>query len=186
MRTYRYFLAVLLIVVLLVLAFVFLTRPKNTTSVKTVKLSDYATTDSEVSYSQEGQTNADSLHRTIKITVNNHLTNITIFSGYQGNVLKSETISNNENAYRAFLAGLQTQGFISQRKIASNVTMLGSCALGNKFIFTTSGIPNAPTELWTTSCPGSKGTFSGRLGNVQQLFRLQVPNYSAFTSGTGL
>lgn len=176
------------VLVLIVLTF-FITKPspsptKSNTSVQAVKLSDYAGTNAEVSYTIEGITNHDSLHRTIKITVNNHLVNLTIFSGYQGNVLKAENLTNNENAYRSFLAGLQTLGYLNQRRTTAE--LLGSCPLGNKFIFANSNIPKAPSMLWTTSCGIKNGSFAGNLSGVQQLFRLQVPNYSQFTSGVSL
>ena len=149
-------------------------------------MSNYASLDdTSVSYTESGPTTAEETHRSIKITVTNNLRTLYVFGGYQGTVIKSETLGNNIPAFTAFLAGLQTQGYLVQRHTTAT-DILGRCALGNTYEFNTEGIDNAPSYLWTSSCSGSPGTFGGILVNVQQLFTSQIPDYSNFISDTGL
>jgi hypothetical protein len=177
------------ILIIFFIGFILITRPNSNTAsspTKKMNMADYAHKDSEVTYTLEGVINSEVNHRSIKISVNNHIVNITVFEGYQGNVLKSESYANNVDAYRSFLAGLQNSGFLKERKISNSVTMLGQCPTGLKYSFTTKGIDKAPSLLWTTSCGNSKGNFAGRLNTVTTLFNWQVPNYSQFVSGINL
>jgi len=192
MRSYGYFIAVLAVISIIIIGAIFVikpTAPINTSGTASQKIimSNYASNNSsEVSFTQDGITNADELHRSIKITVNNHLTNLTVFSGYQGRILKSQTIANNVDSYREFLASLQKSGFDNQRKIDSSITLIGQCPLGYKYVLGASGFLNTPKTLWTTSCSSVKGTFAGKITIIEQLFHNQLPNYNDFVADVEL
>jgi hypothetical protein len=183
MRYFFYLLGLFSLILVISLIYLGFHHP-NTSSVKSVAMSDYANTNASVSFTINGFTTGDESHRIIKITINNQSRMIEILSGYQGNVINSSTTPNNVAAFQAFLAGLQTEGYNLQRK--DSVSLLGQCPLGDQDIFDTSGISNVPSELWTTTCSASDGTFAGDFGNVQQLFQNQIPDYGDFVAGVTL
>lgn len=183
MRYFGFLLA--LFVFILIGAVVVLSLNHSTpVSSKALVLSNYAGTDASVSYTINGITNGDDSHRSIKITINNLSRMIEIVSGYQGFVLNSQTTPNNVSAFQAFLSGLQTEGYLLQRK--NSASPLGQCPLGNQYVFDTSGIKGATDELWTTTCGTKTGTFAGNLDAVTQMFQLQIPDYSSFVNGVNL
>jgi hypothetical protein len=154
-------------------------KPRPT--LKTIRLSDYASSDAKVSYTQEGIINGEESHRTVIITIGNTSRKIEQVDGYQGRVVRAQSYSNNSEAYSAFLASLQKNGYLMKRS-EGNKTIEGSCAQGSKYIFTTSGIEGVPEKLWTTSCGTISGTAAGNIYAIRQLYQLQIPDYDKFIS----
>lgn len=158
-------------------------KKANTT---TSQISDFADSDNSVSYKADGVINGNENHRAIKITVTNKSRMLEIISGYQGQVIYSQSYTNNVEAYKEFLSALQKSGYLIQRKNIANTTLEGACPLGNRYIFETIGIDISSEMLWTTSCASTQGTFGGKINVVQTLFQKQIPNYSKQVSTTSL
>jgi hypothetical protein len=185
LRFFWIVIAAVSVLVLITVIFLIFNRPKSNVSNpagnKTVVIANYSNSDATVSYTAEGITNGDEMHRAIKITVSKDIRKLEIIEGYQGKILESDIFNNNPDAFKAFLAGLQNRGYLISRK--SSVTdVTGQCPLGDKFFFNTYGISNAPGFLWTTGCSVSPGTFGGNLTSIQRLFQLQIPRYSTLTA----
>jgi hypothetical protein len=190
MRFFWVLIGAFVLIILLAVVFLNINRPKSNNAIKTnnkaVVLADSANSDAVVSYTVEGVTNSNEAHRLIKISVSKSSRNTEVIAGYQGNVIKSQTLGNNVDAYRAFLAALQTVGFTDQKANPIVKDVQGQCPFGLKYYFNTTGINNAANFLWSVSCSKLVGTFNGDQGGVQRLFQSQIPNYSSFVSGVSL
>jgi len=149
-------------------------------------MAEYADGAATVSFTTEGPTNADENHRSIIMTVSNNIRSLEVTSGYQGQVIQSKSYGNNVSAFREFLAGLQTEGFLIQRSKTTVASIQGQCPLGIKYTFASTGINGAPDNLWTTSCLSKTRTFGGSLGVIKQLFQNQIPDYNSLVSDVDL
>jgi len=197
MRGRQFLVTVFIVITVMVLGFMWFAklqpsfnRRSHKTGMTVVRLSEYAKTDAVISYTRIGITNAESLHRAIRITVSRNAVSVDILAGYHGEVagkvIKSQSFINNQEAFAYFLASLQTLGYMNKREISENIEFIGQCPLGNKYVFQNSNIDGLKDILWTTSCSSSQGNFAGKLNSVQQLFINQVPNYSQFVAGVNL
>ena len=179
----------LIVITILVLVFIGIFKPNKTTTTpvkQPVVLADHATENIAVSYMIDGSTTATEKHRSIKITVTNSTRILEVFSGYQGQVIKSKSYPNDAASYKIFLSGLQTIGFIKQSTKNTSLEYSGKCPLGNTYLLTTSGIKDAPELLWSTTCEKVKGNFTGNLTSVKRLFQEQIPDYKKLVAGVDL
>lgn len=178
------------LLLLITVFFLVLNRP-NSSSVTTkssqkIVMADYANSDATVSYTKDGITNGEEAHRAIKITISKNSRKLEIYEGYQGAILQTNSFSNDQDAYKAFLAAIQNKGYLNQNKTKTSTDIQGKCPLGLKYMFNTYGISGAPSFLWTSSCGIAPGNFGGNLTDIQRLFQLQIPDYSKLTSKTDL
>lgn len=171
--------------VLIVLLIVFFAnrgnKPQPVVSVnKNTDLTQYAETSTQVRFTQNGQIIAREDHRVLQITIGQNERTATIFEGYQGKVLKSQTYLNDVDAYRAFLASLHNNGYTNHKEPANKFILpLGACSSGLRYNYDIINSTDTIQSLWGTSC-GGEGTFAGRSSNVRTLFRNQIPNYNDF------
>ena len=146
------------------------------------QLASYADTDASAQMVIDGKINADQNHTAIRITVNNNDVTYEQIQGYQGTVVNRQVFKNNTNAFNNFLYALGHAGFLRGDSNPKSSNEKGVCPLGHRFIFTlTEGGQNL-LRYWSTNCKGLTGTYKGSLNLTQQLFQLQVPQYSELTS----
>jgi hypothetical protein len=189
MRPLYILIGALLVIASLVLVFVYVFKPGKTTTktvTSAVVLADHANETNSVSYMVDGFTTSGEAHRAIKITITNQSRTLEVIGGYSGKVILSKTYTNDVASYKAFLAGLQTSGYIKQNAKYTSLAYEGRCPLGYRFVMNTAGIKDAPTLLWTTSCSNKVGSFQGNLGSVKQLFKNQIPDYQKLIKGVKL
>ncbi len=159
-------------------------KPKQGSKVSTgTTIVDYANTDVAVRFTEEGKINARENHRVLQITVSQSERTITLFDGFQGSVLKNQTFLNDQDSYRALLAGLQNSGYTKTQIVTKNVNPIASCPNGKRFRYDIVEGANLKQSLWSSTCSSTKGTFAGRSSEVQTLFRNQIPDYSSFVKG---
>ena len=149
------------------------------------KIQEYNTPKSYVQMTIDGEVNALENHRQIRVSVSQNDRSITIYSGYNNQVLSSQQFSNTPEAYNVFLHALATTGFLKQR---ANVTTesTGICPMGTRTMFDLYNDSKPVTQSWTTSCGNNTGNFAGVAGTTTSLFKAQIPNYSTITSGVSL
>ena len=197
MRLRFFWIVIAAIVLLLLITMLFLgfNKPKTSNTIKTNKtivMADYANADATVSYTVDGITNGNEQHRAIKITVTKKSRMLEIKEGYQGANLQSNSFTNNQDAFKAFLASIQNTGYLIESNAKTkkgtiiNTNIQGQCPLGQKYLFNTYGISGATSFLWTSSCLVAPGTFGGNLKSTQKLFQLQIPNYDTLVKGINL
>lgn len=150
------------------------------------KLQDVATTDTQVRMTVNGPIVAQKDRRSVVITVGRFEVVAQVIEGYEQSVIKSKTMTNNENSYTNFLAGLENQGFNKERNYSGRENELGACPIGQRIVFETFDGENNIQHTWTTSCSKNIGNFGGTLSNTRTLFQNQVPDYDTFVQGVEL
>ncbi len=142
---------------------------------------------SSVSFLQEGVTNNDEDHRSIKITVSSSSVVLNVYKGYTYLPLSSQSFPNNQTSYLEFLHAIYNLGFTSERSKPAVQSIAGQCPFGQKFTYSSDGISHAPASLWTTTCIGpGLGTFSGKTQRINSLFQNQVPGYNELVNQINL
>lgn len=144
-------------------------------------LSSYYDTATRVKFTAKNAVQASSTHREVEITVGGNLSTITIYSGYQGQIVRTKSYAMNDESYRAFLKSLEITGNYTAGNHDPEVRdETGYCALGERYTYEIIDPAGEVTQhLWSTSC-GPK-TFAGNADAVQELFTLQIPDYSDIT-----
>ena len=180
----RYFIGVIAIILLLVLAVVFVfnrgDNPPATTQ-QPAQLIDYADENSAVTLTTVGRVVGDDEHRSVRVTVSANERRIEILSGYNQNVISSQSYANTQAAYETFLSALGGQGFIRSKE--TNVTDSRSvCPTGVHYEYRVTVGSEQKSNLWAVSCDRT-GTFNGRGSTIRQLFQRQIPDYSQQTQG---
>lgn len=181
----KYFLVSLGVVLLIIFGIVIFnrggTKTVNAPGKKPVTLMSYANnTNASVQYSVEGPINARENHRTTVITVAPNSRSIVIYTGYQSQVLSSQTYANDTNAYSAFLAALNRAGFTIERRVASGVNSASVCPTASRTHYVVVDGSKDVMNLWSATC--TAGTFGGNATLTTTLFQTQIPNYSTFVS----
>jgi hypothetical protein len=144
------------------------------------------TSGSQVIYTVNGSVVATEERRSIRMTVSASERIIEILSGYQGEVLKTQRYSNNQQAYDAFLSALKGAGFEASQPPKEGSTEQTACPTGLHYQYQIK-VPNVGEHYtWATSCSRKDGTFAGKGALSSTLFEDQFPDYSTFTSGVQL
>ncbi|MEO5627504.1 MAG: hypothetical protein ABIQ89_01290 [Candidatus Saccharimonadales bacterium] len=185
----KYFLISLGVLLLIIFGIVVFNRGGSKTvttpSHKVVKLSDYKTNNNAaVDFTISGAINALENHRSIKITISPLTRNVTVFTGYEGQVLTSQTYPNDVNSYSDFLAAITRAGFTVERKIDSKISSQAICPTGSRSYYKLVDSTKDVIDLWTASC--TKGSFGGNVALTNSLFQSQIPNYTKVTQGVSL
>jgi hypothetical protein len=179
----RYFIGFLITVGLIILLIVLLFgghgKPKARVTPKS--LESYASTDAQVSMLIDGPINA-SQHEQVQVTVNNESVTYENLTGYNGNVATTQTFSNTEASYDAFLHALAQAGFTSGNTSKALSDEQGYCPTGNRYVFELTQDDKTLERFWATSC-GKPKTYLGNQNLTVTLFQRQVPNYERLTQG---
>lgn len=129
-------------------------------------------------------TQIDQSHRQVRITVSATQNQLEVMQGYQGNLITSNTYSNNSTAYGAFLQSLKLMNFSKGNSDKALADYRGYCPFGSRYVFTFNDGQTNRFQYWATSCKGL-GTYQGQLTNTLRLIRLQIPqtDFTKLTSG---
>jgi hypothetical protein len=154
------------------------TTPGN----KAIKLQTYANDSSvQVEYNIEGPINAPENHRTIQIIVSPNSRTLRVLKGYQGEVMTSQTYSNDTNSYSNFLRALNIEGFTHERSVPAGTNSQAICPLNNRTHYLIEQGSKNLMDLWSATC--NSGSFAGNIALVRSLFTVQIPNYGSLTNG---
>lgn len=125
---------VVIVIIVMIVLFTSFNRPKsdssNTTRVEPTTLVSYANTDATVTYAVDGVIKGNEQYNSIVITVSQTGRTIQVINGYQGQILKSQTTVNNQEAYTQFLAAIQNAGFLKREDKASGYKHRRSVSTG--------------------------------------------------------
>ncbi|MBC7582045.1 hypothetical protein H7097_04240 [Aeromicrobium sp.] len=149
---------------------------------KSLVLAKYAQTGSSAEFIIDGPIVSDPKHQELKIRVSADSVTYSLYSGYQGDLIKQTSYPNNTSAYTVFLKSLQNEGFTKGNTDKQLTDERGVCPLGQRRIYSFDDSSKSLMRFWSTSC-GTK-TFEGRSSNVATLFRNQVPDYGTLSSNT--
>ncbi len=184
----RYILITFGVVLLIIFGVVIFNRdsgqPNNPAGRRAIKLSDYVTNNNaSVEYTVQGPIIALENHRSISIRISPTTRVIDVLTGYQGQVLRSQTYANDNNSYSDFLAALGRTGFTRERRLGGNINTQSICPTGNRSFYVINDNNKDVMNLWTASC--TKGTYAGSTV-TNNLFKAQIPDYTTITSGVNL
>lgn len=118
-------------------------------------------------------------HYSFKMSVGPMARNLTTYVGYEGAVLKSINLANNQPAYEQFVYALERAKFTNEHALSpeKNDTN-GICATGRVYYFSLN-VDNKPQFThWTSSCRGEDGSFRGQFSPVKSLFYAQFDTNS--------
>jgi len=183
----RYIVAALITIGLLATVVVLIIKGISSPSVKapTTSLNSQSNTPIQLSYVQDGIINNNILHRSIMISVNRSNINMTVYKGYQGEVLTSYNFPNNEKSFKSFLGSMGSLGFTSKR-VSAYKTSTGLCPLGYRYSFSivNSLVPTFNQNLWSTNC--GQGTMAGNTSQIESVMQNQVPDYWTLINNVNL
>jgi hypothetical protein len=134
---------------------------------------------SEVRLVAQGPIVANELFVSLTLTANASQRTLTATSTYTNQVIDSEVLDNNDEAYSQFLDALLNAGFI---KPARNQSVAGSkvdsnCPQGTRYTYDSDNSNgDTLTSLWATSCGSNNQSLSADSGTINQLFKVQFPD----------
>lgn len=172
---------VILVIVLLIKGF----AGKGSAPSSRINVGTYAYSSAIATLLIDGPTNLNQTHSQVRISVSGTENEIDIIQGYEGNVVKRQTYSNNPAAFGVFLQSLQLLNF--SRGSSGSTDYRGFCPTGDRYVYSFSSDQSELFSYWSTSC-GGQGTFQGDAPSVRRLFERQVPSHDlvTLTGGTGV
>lgn len=153
---------------------------------KNIDLADYATATSQVIYTIDGPVSSNQTHNSVRIAVDQDESTIEAIEGYEGHVIRSRTYPMNSSAYTAFLLSLKHAGYTIGDTNPDLKDERGYCPTDDRFIYELKDNDEEVQRFWNTSCDYSQGTFKGKSSLIEDLFKLQIPDYDTVSSDLNL
>lgn len=142
------------------------------------------TADRAVNMTVRGPIVADENFRSysIKITPNNRT--LTVYKGYQNQVISTVSLGNNIPAYEQFVYALNHAKFMDGTELTGDANdQRGVCATGRVYDFKIINGKQTVKELWTSSCSSQRGSLSSSsLSQVTSLIDAQIPTFDDVTN----
>lgn len=183
----RYIIGFVLSVILLIFTFVLIFRGGGddpaSTPTAALKLVDYADTDVEMYLSVDYPVSADMTHTQTVFIVGRDTATFTAYRGYEGEIITSQSYTNNSTAYANFLRALQLSGFTTGIKDDKLNDERGYCPTGKRYLYEIKDGSRSLQRYWSTSCSATQGSFRGKASTIRSLFVEQIPDYSKLTQG---
>jgi len=181
----RYFIGVVVIVILTIFAIVMLvtrgpSTPNGQSGDETITAADYATRNSEVVFIQQGRLVGEESRRSVRVTVTPSLRTVEELSGYDQQVVRSQSYPNTQAAYEYFLRALDIAGFTRERE-SQIEDERGVCPQGTVYVQSLAEEGREELRLWSSSCGrDQRGTAGANPVQIRQLFQNQIPEYNVF------
>lgn len=139
------------------------------------------TADRKVRMTVRGQIVGDETFRSYQITITPSSRTFTRSKGYTESPLVNKTYDNNVKAYDQFVHALSQASLPKGTQLTGEADdTRGICANGVLYDFEIMNGSSVIKHLWTSSCSSNKGSLSGDVGQLQQLFLAQIPDASDY------
>ena len=127
-----------------------------------------------------GQIVADENFRTYQMKISPSERLFTTSKGYLNQQIDVIKLANNTPAYEQFVYALNRARFMNSNELTGerNDTR-GICATGYLYEFQMMESDKTVKQLWTTSCPNSRGSLGVSVSPIMNLFVVQVPDAQA-------
>jgi hypothetical protein len=174
---------VLFIIIVIVLIVVFARRdnvpdPQRPEQARDVShLEKAKESGSSATFTTRGEVVDEERHRMIEISISATERKVEVLSGYDQQVLKSQTYPNTQAAYEAFLDALNGAKFTDGKPQREKLSEKAACPLGLHYEYKVTSPSSEEHRLWATSCSRADGTFNGNGSMVRTLFQNQIPDY---------
>ncbi len=168
---------------------VFTGTSSNTNTVVDTSQADLLNTSDgrSVSMTVRGPIVADEDFRSYRITISPSSRQFEAFTGYLDAVTDQQTLSNNTAAYDQFVNALDKANMVAGTPFEGDKNnVLGICATGRVYEFSTLTAGDVNEMLWTSTCSGSPGSLKGSATQLSQLFLNQIPDSSNITASLKL
>ena len=136
---------------------------------------------SRVRYTLAGPIVAREEYKEIRITVDKDERKLELINGYNNNVKLERTFTNDSSAYRSFIAGINSEGFLLEQE-AEYDSYEGVCPEGERMIIEYFNNGDLVKTLFSTSCSSNHGNLAGDDNDIEDLFEDQIPNYRELLS----
>lgn len=162
--------------------------PETTQQVNVGKQALTSTTaDRSVRMTVRGPIVADENFRSYSVTISPDARNMTTYSGYIGQQVDTQQLTNNIPAYEQFVYALDRANFMEGTPLTGTANDLrGICATGSIYEFEVLQGANSIQKLWTSTCDGSQGSLKASRPQIINLFRLQIPQFDQLISKIAL
>lgn len=126
--------------------------------------------------------------RSYDITVSPSSRTVKTYSGYLDTVLNEKSTGNNTAAYSQFVHALDLANFAKGEPEDGEDAddLLGICARGRVYQFTSLKNGEPVESLWTSTCKGSRGTLEASSAQLSDLFFAQLPEAQALVAEANL
>jgi hypothetical protein len=122
---------------------------------------------------------ANELFKSYQVTVSPEGRSMVVYNGYLGTVDKRSDLDNNHKAYEQFVYALDKanmmKGKVPEGDDKNDVR--GICATGYVYEYEVLNGSNQVKRLWTSTCDGSKGSLQASVGQLNNLFHRQIPDF---------
>lgn len=154
----------------------------NTTT--QTQLTDYNQPGTTLVLETSGPIVAKENHDSYRLIVGRTERVMQIIKGYDGAIVKEQRLDNTEAAFTSFITAQELNGFDSTTGKYTDVSEIGYCAIGNRFVYAVNTSAGQVFRTWNTSC-GKVGSSKAQEA-VRNLFEVQFPDFSTFTTGLNL
>jgi len=150
---------------------------------QTVNLADYSQNGS-LRFVQNGPVTAPENQNAVVIAVSNSSRTITVYNSYGAVVSSSKSYTNSQASFDAFLSALTGAGFTNTK--STDLNYATTCTLGIRYSYQVVADNSVKLDTWNASCNPKNGSFAGNTSQVQQLFKLQIPDYNQIMNNVRL
>jgi len=102
-----------------------------------------------------------------------------VYSGYLDTIEGRSQLDNNQKAYEQFVFALDRanmmKGEVPEDESRNDVR--GICASGYVYEYETLVSQKSQKRLWTSTCDGSRGSLQASVGQLNNLFHRQIPDF---------
>lgn len=132
-----------------------------------------------VSMTVRGPIVADEDFRSFQVVISPTSRQFKAYTGYLDVITSQDTLSNNTAAYDQFVNALNRANMVAGTPFEGEKNnVLGICATGKVYEFSTLHDGEVQEMLWTSTCGGSPGSLKASAAQLSQLFLNQIPEDS--------
>lgn len=160
--------------------------PDFVTGNTSIDLGDLSSSSSSsVVFTKKGRINAKEDHMEIRFTISKSRRVVEVINGYDGKVESTLSLPNTEAAYEQFLYSIREEGFTNGKPTPTSTDPRGICSSGTQYFYKVRSGAATISDLWSTSCKSSQGTFNGGRSDIVNLFERQFPDFEKFEKESG-
>ncbi len=132
-----------------------------------------------VSLTVRGPITADESFKSYTIEVSPLMRSMNAYKGYVESVEAAKNYDNNQKAYEEFVFALDKANMMKGKQLSGDKNDLrGVCATGYVYEYAVLTNGQEIKSLWTSTCGGSKGSLDASVGQLNNLFQGQIPDFS--------
>lgn len=134
-----------------------------------------------------GGVKADEKYKKLEMSVSPYSRTIRVLKTYNNEIEKEDNLGNNQEAYNAFFAAVDGQGFFDSKEEPKKPDENYACPTQKHYKIEVIDGAEVLHSAWATFCADTRyGTYDGYVTDVNTLFTNQFPDYRKFMSGVKL